>query len=244
MHVFRCECGKSFENKAGLSSHKNWCDGSGLKSNKESELSCEYCGKSEFNSIQGLGAHVRWCEEGPERDKSKLFDISDERRRKINRRINKDEEKIRKTKKSLKKNWKKRLENGYELPEKTKKKISKALTANPDAGGYRKGGGRSKGCWHDSPIAGEVWLDSSYELAYAKRLDENNIKWERNTERFSYTYNGEKKKYIPDFYLVDENKYIEIKGFEIEKDRAKWSDFPHELEVLKKKDLLKMGCDL
>jgi hypothetical protein len=154
---------------------------------------------------------------------------------------------------------------GKKKAKKVKKKISESAKKSPlvtggastkekekerrrklskNSGGYRKGGGRSNGCWYESPIAGEVWLDSSYELAYAKWLDENKVKWKRNTEKFGYLYEGDEKNYIPDFYLVDENRYIEIKGFETEKDRAKWRDFPYKLEVLKKEDLLKIGCNL
>ena len=39
-----------------------------------------------------------------------------------------------------------------------------------------------------------------------------------------------------DFYISDLDLYVEIKGYETEKDRCKWRDFPHKLIVLKKEE--------
>ena len=50
--------------------------------------------------------------------------------------------------------------------------------------------------------------------------------------------------YKPDFYLVDENLYIEVKGYETDLDHDKWSQFPHQLKVLRGKDLLEMGLEI
>lgn len=108
-------------------------------------------------------------------------------------------------------------------------------------GGYKKGSGRGKGQWYVSPIAGKIYLDSSYEVEYAKYLDENNIKWKRNTDRFKYNFKNEEHDYIPDFYLIELNEYIETKGYKTDKDLAKWKKFPYKLTILMRKDLLKMG---
>ena len=72
-------------------------------------------------------------------------------------------------------------------------------------------------------------------------MDKNNINWERCSESFKYNFEGFTKRYIPDFYLPDSDKYIEIKGFETKKDRAKWEHFPEKLEVLKEKQLKELG---
>jgi len=104
-------------------------------------------------------------------------------------------------------------------------------------GGYKEGSGRGKGKWYVSPIAGRVYLDSSYEVRYAEYLDKNNIKWIRNTKRFPYIFENKERNYIPDFYLVEANEYIETKGYKTEQDKAKWSHFPHKLKVLFKEDL-------
>jgi len=49
-------------------------------------------------------------------------------------------------------------------------------------------------------------MASSYELRYAKWLDENNIRWKRNLIKFPYKWqDGSLHYYTPDFYLDDTN---------------------------------------
>lgn len=55
----------------------------------------------------------------------------------------------------------------------------------------------------------ETSMRSSWEVKYAQYLDKNNIKWEYEKSRFNL---GDTT-YIPDFYLPETNKYIEIKGY-------------------------------
>ena len=104
-------------------------------------------------------------------------------------------------------------------------------------GGAKRNAGRCKLIKHISPIAGEVYLNGTWEYKYALWLDANNIDWRRNTKGFPYTFGGKQRKYYPDFHLLDENKYVEVKGYETEKDKAKWSQFPEKLIVLKKIEL-------
>jgi len=69
--------------------------------------------------------------------------------------------------------------------------------------------GNSKGDYYNSPLQGTVWLRSSYEIAFARWLDAQNIAWLYEPKAFDLG----KVSYIPDFYLVNEDKYIEIKGY-------------------------------
>lgn len=87
----------------------------------------------------------------------------------------------------------------------------------------------------------EVKLHGKWELQYAKYLDKNNISWRRPKEKFVYIHKGKERFYTPDFYLIDTNEYIEIKGYETEKDRSKWSQFPLKLKVIKGEELYKLG---
>jgi len=119
--------------------------------------------------------------------------------------------------------------------------ISKSMKSNPKAGGLREGSGRGQKTWYISPIAGKVYLRSSYELAYAKYLDECGVSWRQNDRFFWYSWGEEMRKYYPDFYLVSEDCYVEVKGYETEKDRAKWRSFPHKLKVLRKHDLVSLN---
>lgn len=78
-------------------------------------------------------------------------------------------------------------------------------------GGYKIKSGSSK--FHGSWYKGS-WMDSSWELAMAQRLDALNISWERGNRFFQYTnLAGEVRKYYPDFFLPEFNRYLEIKGY-------------------------------
>lgn len=125
-----------------------------------------------------------------------------------------------------------------------RQKISETMKKNPKAGGLRKGSGRGKKCWYESPIAGKVYLRSTYELEYCRYLDEKGTRWKQNLEGFEYEFKGKVHRYFPDFILLDENCYIEIKGFKRENDEAKWKSFPYRLQILYYNDLQKMGINV
>jgi hypothetical protein len=87
---------------------------------------------------------------------------------------------------------------------------------------------------------------SSYELAYAKYLDKNKIKWIYEPSIFKVYIKKELVGYCPDFYLPKENKYIEIKGWWRDKAKKKFElfkkQYPHLIvELLFQKDLKKLG---
>ena len=81
------------------------------------------------------------------------------------------------------------------------------------------------------------WCDSSWELAFIIYNLEHDIKFERNTKGFDYTYNNKIKRFYPDFIIND--TYIEIKNFNSPITLAKISCFPVnlKLKVLYKKDM-------
>ncbi len=112
-----------------------------------------------------------------------------------------------------------------------------------------------KGEWHTSLAKRMHYsyrdedLHGKWELAYAMYLDQKGTKWERCKHRFAYRFEGKIRFYTPDFYLPIESEYIEIKGYETEKDRAKWSQFPKELTLrilkgVQLKELLKEFPDI
>ena len=86
-------------------------------------------------------------------------------------------------------------------------------------------------------------MHGAWELQYAQFLDKNFIQRERNQQIFSYQKKKKIRKYKPDFYLVDTQEFIEIKGYKTEKDQAKWNDFPNDLKlkVLFWQDLVSLG---
>ena len=139
------------------------------------------------------------------------------------------------------------------VSEVTRKKLSDAIKGRSDI--FRKDVGKKisrtirakvkAGTWHTSLAKhmhikyNGVDLHGSWELAYAKWCDKNNISWRRNTKTFEYVFEGKLRNYTPDFYLLDTREYIEIKGFKTKKDEAKWSQFPknEKLTILLEKEL-------
>lgn len=71
-----------------------------------------------------------------------------------------------------------------------------------------------KQCWYTTWENKQVFLRSSYELEYAKFLDENKIKY--NVEKLRIKYFDSSKNIeriaIPDFYLIESNTIVEIKS--------------------------------
>jgi len=99
-----------------------------------------------------------------------------------------------------------------------KDKISRSCKGK--TGGYRTKSGTSR--IHGSYYKG-IWMDSSWELRCAIRMDEKGIKWERDYNRYLVYFddNGEEHKYHPDFYLPNLNVYLEIRGYDKKERRYK-----------------------
>lgn len=103
----------------------------------------------------------------------------------------------------------------------TKKKNGKNKGKNnPQYGKVTYGTGRCK--WFDyiSPIAGNVRLQGTYELRFAKILDSLGWNWKNNKEFFPYCENHS---YVLDFKVLMGNKciYFDTKGWFSEKDQIK-----------------------
>lgn len=225
-----CEnCSREFMNNAGLGSHKRVCDGKPFV--PYVKWSCPKCGYYVHSKKErhveicdglGPGAHRRAALKGTGKGWNKGIKASEEMRKKISE--------------SLRgKPWK---PTSVEIEAERRRKISEKMKRNPDAGGYRKGSGVGKGGWYDSPIAGRVYLDSTFEFRFAKCADSMSIQWERNKEKFPYEHEGKSHYYIPDFKVA--NTFIEVKGYITERDKSKWKNFPHELVILRETDIINL----
>lgn len=110
-----------------------------------------------------------------------------------------------------------------------RRKISQAAKER-GLGGYIKGSGRGKSGWYKG-----YWCDSSYELAWVLYHLDHGIPFKRNLEKFEYIYKNKVYLFLPDFILED-NTYVEIKGYSSEKEKAKIAQFKKPIIVLMKKD--------
>lgn len=84
-----------------------------------------------------------------------------------------------------------------------------------------------------------IILNGKWEQYVAEYLDSKHIKWERPLVPFEYFWKNSSHLYYPDFYLVDYDVYIEVKGYERERDLCKWKVVPN-LIVLKKEEIKKI----
>lgn len=111
--------------------------------------------------------------------------------------------------------------------------MKKAIENHPDS--YTKNNvvGRVKNIMYNG-----TKLKGTWELIVAKWLDANHIEWQYETSYFYYEWNG-KRKYYPDFYLPKLNIYVEVKGYETERDRCKWKVVPN-LVIIKKEQIDKI----
>ena len=101
-------------------------------------------------------------------------------------------------------------------------KIKKTAAERHSIGGLRKGSGRGKKGWYKG-----YYCDSTWELAYVIYNLEHGIPFSRNTKSFDYVFNGENKKYYPDF-LLGTGEYVEVKGYYTKQFAAKIEQFPKE----------------
>lgn len=88
----------------------------------------------------------------------------------------------------------------------------------------------------------DVWMRSSWEVLYAKYLDQKKIKWVYEPK----TFNLGNCTYTPDFYLPKKDLYIEIKGYWRDKSKKKFELFKRNysnisIKLLMKEDLQKIG---
>lgn len=125
-----------------------------------------------------------------------------------------------------------------EHKDKLKIAMRKAVLENPDSYTANNVSGRTPIITYNG-----FKLKGTWELETAKWLDRQNIKWTNILKGFDYEWQGSTHIYYPDFYLTEYDRYIEVKGYERERDRAKWK-VVKDLIVLKKDEINKIKNDL
>lgn len=109
--------------------------------------------------------------------------------------------------------------------------MKKAVLENPESYTSKNVCGRVK----IEDYCGEKF-HGKWELETAIWLDKNNIKWERKVNPFNYFWNNAWHLYFPDFYLPKLNVYLEVKGYETERDKCKWNSV-FNLVIFKKNEI-------
>jgi hypothetical protein len=89
-------------------------------------------------------------------------------------------------------------------------------------------------------------MRSTWEIKFAKYLDDNNINWEYEPKSFELIINNKEVTYTPDFYLKDFNEYIEIKGWWRDDAKLKYDAFVKKynnikIKVYGKRELKNLG---
>ena len=88
-----------------------------------------------------------------------------------------------------------------------------------------------------------VKLKGTWEVKFYNWCRSHHIDVDRPLTSFHYIWNGDRR-YFPDFYLPKYQIYIEIKGFQTDRDAAKWDFFPEKLSIIKKDGIQKIDDDV
>ena len=109
--------------------------------------------------------------------------------------------------------------------------MSKTVKKYPDSYSAKNVCGRTKKIEYNG-----FYLTGKWEYDVAVYLDNNRISWTNKLSPFEYQWKGKLRNYFPDFYLIDFNLFIEVKGYETDRDRAKWSVVTN-IFIIKKKEM-------
>lgn len=121
-------------------------------------------------------------------------------------------------------------------------KMKKAVNDNPESYSSKNVCGRVKTIKTIDSLGNETSCLGKWELLVIDYLNKNNIRWSNKIEEnFQYYWNESYHRYFPDFKLLDyDNVFIEVKGYERDRDKAKWEQFPHKLIIIKKEEIEKL----
>lgn len=115
--------------------------------------------------------------------------------------------------------------------------MKRAVEQNPDA--YTSSNrGRTK-----QIIVDGIKLQGKWEVDFYLWAKQNGLAPTRPAVGFEYEWNGQRT-YYPDFYIESKDLYVEVKGYETDRDRAKWLQFPNKLCIIKEKEIkqIRQGC--
>lgn len=146
---------------------------------------------------------------------------------------------------------------GTKLTEEHKKKISETRLRDWAKGdvykNVRTGPNGRTVKWHDhkKPNGDIIRLQGSWELLYAKYLDEKHVSYVAHKGAIWYTKSSDntKRVYLPDFYLIDSDEYIDIKNdyvLNLDESKKKFEDIKKcnpqiKITIITKRDLITLN---
>lgn len=173
-------------------------------------MKCEFCGK-EYSSKIGFSNHVRRCPSNPNRKLEQLTDAG-------------------KAKMSMSAKRQKQVQWTDEFRKKHSESMKRAVRDNPDS--YSSSNrGRTK-----QQVIDGIRFQGQWEVDFYLWAKNANLSPIRPMNGFRYEWNGSRL-YFPDFYISSLDLYVEVKGYETDRDRAKWRDFPYALRIIKEHDI-------
>ena len=205
-------------------------------------MNCQYC-KKECLNPNSLRNHERLCKENPDRQiiKSNFIEYN-KKIKELGLPRNNQYTKAKKEGRTItiSDDLRKKLSDsgkGRKLSNEQKSKISNSMKRvvreKPESYSASNINGRVKKVLYKG-----VLMDSKWELEFAEWCDKELISWEKNTLGFEYEWNGNRI-YYPDFYLKDLKRFVEVKGYERERDLVKWKSVP-DLIIVKMEEIKKI----
>lgn len=202
-------CKQTFASKASLRRHiRRTHDDSYLREIEALHRTCPYC-KNQFENRQRLGGHMCLCSARPDRKQV-----------------------LRRLSESHKGNT-----HSPEVKKRIRKSMQGAVRDSPESYSAENVCGRVKRIKVVDSFGTQTTVHGRWERDVATFFNERAIRWRNDVQGFSYQWKGREHLYFPDFYLPDFDVYVEVKGFERSRDRAKWSSFPKPLILIRKPEI-------
>ena len=206
-------------------------------------MNCQYCNKPAKN-LNSLKQHETRCLANPNGKRHKWTDAMKRNHSILMKEVNNNAntvwtDEMRKHASETQKIVQKKVWSNQELRNKHSNIMQKVVKDNPDSYSASNVSGRTKTLEYNG-----FKLKGAWELEVAKWLDSLSIEWTNRLSGFEYSWESKTHTYFPDFYLTSYDVYIEVKGYETERDRCKWKDFPKKLKIVKLAEIQKIKAGL
>ena len=244
LNNFKCEyCTETFDSKSKKNHHYKKCKFTPkdikdkLFPTKE-QLTCSFCSKI-YKTIQGRSGHIGYCKLNPNRVIHPSSKRIGEKNPNFGGKLNCGNQFTKYPGKKVSKETRKKLSllnTGKkwtnERKENHSKVMKKVILENPESYCHGNKNGRTKIYEYNG-----FKLRGTWELEVAKYLDEKNILWTNKINKpFSYLWKSKEHLYFPDFYLPEYDRFLEVKGYQVERDKAKWNVVEN-LIIIKEKEI-------